>query len=80
MKLGQPLDTRLISIIDYPYTISFVIRKALQIEGFNELPKNKRPPENIWDNATEMELWIDNLSAGEPNTVDLIIPEWEIEN
>lgn len=80
MKLGQPLDTRLMGIKDYPHTISFVIRKALQIESFTELPKNKRPPEDIWDNSTELELWIDNLSAGEPNTVDLIIPDWEIED
>jgi hypothetical protein len=80
VKLGQPLDTRLMGINDYPYTISYVIRKALQIESFNELPKKKRPPENIWDNGAELELWIENLSAGEDNTVDLIIPDWEIED
>lgn len=78
--MGQPLDKRLTSIRDYPYTISFVVRKSMQVDSFNELPKNKRPPENIWDNNTELELWLDNLSAGESNTAELTIPDWEIEN
>lgn len=52
----------------------------MQIESFNELPKEKRPPEDIWDNSSELELWIDNLSAGESNSAEFIIPEWEIEN
>ncbi len=78
--MGQPLDKQLVGIRDYPYTISFSIRKALQIDSFNELPKDKRPPESIWDNSAELELWIDNLSAGEPNTTEITIPDWEIEN
>jgi len=74
------LDKRLISIRDYPYTISFSIRKALQVDSFLELPKEKRPPESIWDNSAELEMWIENLSAGNPNTAEISIPEWEIEN
>lgn len=30
--------------MDYPYTISYIMRKRMQIDSFEELPKDKRPP------------------------------------
>jgi len=29
------------------------------IDGFFELPKDKRPPENIWFDSDELEIWFD---------------------
>lgn len=46
-----------------PHTISFVIRKLQQIDNLNELPKEKRPTEDIiWDGTAEdLEEWLDKV-------------------
>lgn len=46
-----------------PYTISYVIRKRQQIDNLNELPKEKRPPENIlWEGTSEdLEEWLTDV-------------------
>ena len=80
--LQIPLDTQLTELRDIPYTISFVIKKRLQIDNLNQLPKEKRPPEwMIWDSPPEqIEEWIDkvfNRKKQEPTEV--IIMESEIE-
>ncbi|MFH1290662.1 MAG: hypothetical protein ABIH92_04610 [Nanoarchaeota archaeon] len=49
------------SVFDLPYTISFVIRKRMQIDGWMELPKDKRPPESIWDKPRDIEEWFDRV-------------------
>lgn len=58
-----PLDPKLKKLTDVPYTISYVIRKRQQIDSFNELPKEKRPPDDlIWDGTSdELEEWIDKV-------------------
>lgn len=58
-----PLDPQVKELADLPYTISFIIRKRQQIDGLNELPKEKRPPESIiWDGTPEeMEEWLDKV-------------------
>jgi len=33
----------------------------MQIDSFMELPKNKRPPESIWDDSDELNRWFDNV-------------------
>lgn len=40
-----------------------MIRKRIQIDGLQELPKEKRPPENIiWDGTnSELENWLDRV-------------------
>jgi hypothetical protein len=77
-----PLDNKIIDLHDIPYTLSYVIRKRMQIDGLNELPKGKRPSEKmIWDgDADEMERWIEEVVSGKhkPN-IDLIINEGDIE-
>jgi len=61
--LRIPLDPKLKKLTDVPYTISYVIRKRQQIDSFNELPKEKRPPDDlIWDGTSdELEEWIDKV-------------------
>jgi len=57
------LDKRLEDLKYVPYTISYVIRKLIQVDTFNELPKEKRPPSSIiWDGTPEeLEEWIEEV-------------------
>ena len=61
--LRIPLDSRLGTITDLPYTISYVMRKRLQIDSLSELPREKRPPDNIlWSDVPEdLEEWLDTV-------------------
>ena len=58
-----PFDVDVQEIRDLPYTISYVIRKRLQIDSLNELPKEKRPPESIlWhSNPDKLDEWIEKV-------------------
>jgi len=58
-----PLDLKIKSLPDIPYTISYVIRKRQQIDGYNELPSDKRPDESlIWDGTPEeLDKWFDRV-------------------
>jgi len=67
---------------DIPYTISFVIKKRIQIDNLNQLPKEKRPPEwMIWDKPPEqIEEWIDKVfNRKKEETAEVVIMEHEIE-
>ena len=49
-----PLDLKLKSLPDIPYTISYVIRKRQQVDSYRELPSTHQPPDYmIWDSTTE---------------------------
>jgi hypothetical protein len=54
-------DELFVGIADIPYTFSFLIRKRMQIDSWMELPKDKRPPESIWDDPDELEDWFDRV-------------------
>lgn len=59
----MPLDLKVKSLPDIPYTISYVIRKRQQIDSYNELPSDKRPSEEmIWDwTPEELDTWFDRI-------------------
>ena len=61
--LQIPIDPDVKEIRDLPYTISYAIRKRSQIDNLNELPKEKRPPEDIlWDGTSEeLEKWLNDV-------------------
>lgn len=61
--LRFPLDVKLKDMNYLPYTISFVIRKRMQIDNLNELPKDKRPPEKIiWDGTDkDLDEWFNKV-------------------
>ena len=61
--LRIPLDLKVKELPDIPYTISYVIKKKQQIDNLMELPKDKRPSdEMIWDGTPEeLESWIDRV-------------------
>jgi hypothetical protein len=78
--LKIPLDTQLTQVEDIPHTISYVIRKRQQIDGLNELPKEKRPPElTIWDGSPEeLDKWIDDVFDNKKQRVtDIMIEKVE---
>ena len=58
-----PLDPKIKELADLPYTISFIIRKRQQIDNLSELPKEKRPPEDlIWNGTPEdLEDWLEKV-------------------
>lgn len=77
-----PFDKRLSEITDIPHTISFIIRKRLQIDNLNELSKDKRPPDRIiWEGSSEdLEEFLDRvLYKNEPSHFDFVINDSEIE-
>jgi len=63
--LQIPLDKRVKTLPDLPYTISYVIRKRQQIDNFSELSKDDRPSDElIWDGTTEeLEDFIEEISS-----------------
>lgn len=58
---GITFDMLFKDVDSVPYTFSYLIRKRMQIDSWMELPKEKRPPRLIWDNAGELEEWFDRI-------------------
>jgi hypothetical protein len=82
-ELKIPLDKKITELRHTPYTISFVIRKRQQIDGFNELPKEKRPSDwMMWNSSIEeIESWLDKVLSGKKKTkAEFLIKESEIED
>lgn len=81
--MRYPLDRRIETLLDVPYTISYIIRKRMQLDNINELPKEKRPSDHlIWDGTSdELDKWFDrSMKNKEPQTtVDIIFDTDEIE-
>ncbi len=67
---------------DMPWTMSYVIKKRRQVSSFNEMQKEKRPPDKIvwWGTEDEIDDWLDRVYNREGNKQDegglsFIIPE-----
>lgn len=78
--LRIPLDIRLKEIVDIPHTISFVIRKRMQADNLNELPKDKRPPiKMIWEGSPEeLDDFLEKVyGTKEKLTTDIVIDDVE---
>ena len=61
--LQIPLDKKLTKLDEVPYTISYVIRKRQQMDNLSQLPKEKRPPDDmIWDGTSDdIDEWLDKV-------------------
>lgn len=57
MPLAEGLETA----IDLPHTISFAILYRERLNSFYDLPKEKRPPRNLWDKPYALSLFMDTL-------------------
>lgn len=76
-----PLDSNIRNIEDIPYTLSFAIRKNIQVDALAEVPKDKRPTDRmVWDgDSEELESWLDNMyNSKKQNVVDFEIDEGDI--
>jgi hypothetical protein len=81
--LKIPLDEAVSKIQDIPYTLSYIIRKRLQVDSLNELPEEKRPPDlMIWSGRPEeISKWIKDVfsTKKKDNLSTLLIKDNEIE-
>jgi len=59
--IGVPLAEDIETATDLPHTLSFAILYRDRIDSFNELPKDKRPPRNLWDKPYELEKFFDAI-------------------
>lgn len=65
-----------------PYTLSSTIRKRQQIDNLNELPKEKRPTEQIiWEgSANDLEEWLEKVMGNKSKEdTEIIIRDIDIE-
>lgn len=62
-KLSIPLHDSLkdLSVNDYPYTVTFLIKRRMQIDSYLELPEDKRPPKSLWDSPSKLDEWFDRV-------------------
>lgn len=58
---GLPLVPGLDDAISVPHTISYAIAYRRKIDSFNELPKEKQPPRNLWDKPFKLSEFIDHV-------------------
>ena len=77
-----PIERNIQGLQDLPHTISYVMRKRQQVDNLSELPKDKRPPDDIiWEGTTEdMEDWLDRVlghNKKSTNTTELVITKVE---
>lgn len=76
------LDNKIKEIKDLPYTLSYVIRKRMQIDNLSELGSEKKPPEEmIWEGTPEeIEDWLDRVIKGTgKKELEFIINEEEVD-
>ncbi len=77
------MDKNIKDVRDVPYTVSYVLRKRMQIDGLNELPKDKKPPDYIlWSNNSKLlDDWIDRVlyNKKEERESKVMLPLSEIE-
>jgi hypothetical protein len=67
------------SVSDYPFTISFVLKRRMQLDSYLELPEDKRPPRSIWDRPNDLKEWFERaFSSGEKQT-EFNLPVDEVE-
>lgn len=55
--------------MDFPYTISYCIRKSLQLNSFTELTEDNQPPISIWFDDEALNQWFKNISNGDKNGI-----------
>lgn len=47
--------------MDLPHTLSFAILYRKRIDSFNDLPKEKRPPRNLWDKPYALSQFLEKI-------------------
>lgn len=66
---------------DLPHSVSSAILYRMRIDSFNELPKDKRPPRDLWGKPYKLEKFLDTIfdSKKEKGTEFIEFDEEDIE-
>lgn len=48
-------------MIDLPHTISFAVMYRARIDSFQQLPKDKQPPRDLWDKPYRLSIFLDEI-------------------
>lgn len=56
---GMPIMVDLKAADELPHTLSFAISYRAKINSLQELPKDKRPPKNLWDKPHKLDEFLD---------------------
>lgn len=60
-ELAIPLIEGVKTADDMPYTISNAVLYRARINSFQELPKDKRPPRNLWDKTHKLDEFFEDV-------------------
>ncbi len=71
-ETGTPLLEGWTNGLEFPHTVTTAVTYRLRINSMNELPKDKRPPRNLWDKPWRLEQFLDAIfeKAGKKNAGD----------
>lgn len=58
---GLPLVPGIEKVTDLPHTLTYALLYRSRIDSFNELPKDKRPPRNLWDKPYALGQFLDTI-------------------
>lgn len=75
--MAEGLDT----VMDLPYTLSYAVLYRAKLDSLNELPKDKRPPRNLWDKPYQLSEYLDKVwDTKNPNTKEKEFYNYDIED
>lgn len=72
------------NVFKMPWTMSYVAMKRRQIDNYNEIPKEKRPPDMMiwWGSPEDIEEWFDKVYDRSPTSnndeLEFVIDEKDI--
>lgn len=46
---------------DLPHTVTSAVLYRMKIDSFNEMPKDKRPPRDLWNKPHKLEKYLDTI-------------------
>jgi hypothetical protein len=76
---GMPILPDLTTADELPHHLSFMINYRARINSFQELPKDKRPPKNLWDKAHKLEKYFDEVFSTDSKKDNKFI-EFDVED
>ena len=60
-ETGIPFSEELTSVVDLPHTLTYGIAYRARLNSFSELPKEKRPPRDLWDKPYKLSEYLDTV-------------------
>ena len=74
-NIDIPLHENLPTADDMPWTISFVLRKRMQLDTYQQLPKEKQPPDEMiwWGTSEDIDEWFDKVYKRKGEKDDIVM-------